>query len=1007
MNEVATAAEPSALESFDAYLEKQGLAGQAPAPAPSVTASAQPSTNQITIPQGQPQPSAPQLPRSAAVVDSLSQFNDYLGKNGLDVRNVPKTSTGEMISPAHMTEEKYISRNREGDVPLDIHTGAGAWERLQLGARRNKLDQLDLLRQMHGSDKIRLDSNGEFIFRSTDAQGQAKDIKVNESQMTARDLLDLTSEAPAFALSLLTSKGIPVKSVFKNALASAGGYAAGGVASDIASRAGTDRPVDLNEILSNRGSDALSQTLFGSALGKGISMLGALPRIANVAASKLGDTTKSGALAEIETGRQAVEKFSGVRMEPTIAELTGNPTATRLEAFFSNIPFVRNMILKKWQRQLENEKAVQSSLFGGQTPDISKAGQGVMDVLSSELQGAQGIAGKAADVVRSQTTKAITDPLADIPGAALSPFQLGTRMTRRGEAQLQNFKDKAGEMFNAVKSQPDAELPLFSANPIKQEAEKIKAEELVNKNKTTENIAYDQYGNPSAVESTSKQPIKELIPTGVDPILKAVSELPDQQSYFDLTRLRQSIYDRLSSPEPISSRGTYLLKRLGATVTQQLDEQGPKVLQPDTQALAEAARKFYADKVDTFYQKGIIGMLKPRTEAGAVDPELIASRLLAGGKGSITAYNTLASFFEKPQAIQDMNRLFRDHILNAGTDQATGLIKLEDLAGYVSRMEPEMVQKIFGQDKAKLLKTVQQGGLAVASNLTEGLKNLTRGSQASIQADELKKLIDSGQVNSYAIRKLVNSAKDLGEQYSNSIRRAVDANDFGVVEAAPETFAKQYLFNPSVPFKDVKNVMQSVYRHGDPELISDVRRAYLGEIFADSAKAQKGDVGQIVARVKGTPLRDLDPQALSIKLEDIGTRERLEEILGREQFDNLKSFALSIGGRAQRDLAGSMTGAFAGGSIFEKALHGLEGLSDIPQYAALAYLMTSPKSVSMIRGASKLSPLNVDQVVRSAVMTPEFFRAVSQDATSPQEAAKIAQEIKAWHDKAQGQPAQQ
>ena len=462
-----------------------------------------------------------------------------------------------------------------------------------------------------------------------------------------------------------------------------------------------------------------------------------------------------------------------------------------------------------------------------------------------------------------------------------------------------------------------------------------------------------------------------------------------------MVRLRNSIYDRIDSPEPISSRGTYLLKKLAKSVTSQIDEQGKDVFEGSTYAAINDFRKFYSENVDTFYQKGIIETLRPRTESGAINPELLASRLLAGGKGSVTTYQTLKNFFKAPQAVQDMNRLFRDHLIDAGTDQATGLIKMEDMAQAVVKLEPEIVKEVYGVAKDKLLSMVRASQLGQRGVEAQNVRFIG-GTQSGVEAAELKKLIDSGKFDSTALRKLQQSGNQLRVQYANSIRKAVAENDLGVIEAAPETFVQNYLANPGVKMSEVKDVMGSIYRQGNADVIGDVRRAYLGQIVSESAKRGK-DTTQIASQAKGAHLLELDPQSLSLFLKEPNNRARATEILGHDQFQAFQDFAVAIAGKTQRDIGGLATGAFAGTSIGEKILGGkLSALGPVPKYMVLSYLLTSPRTTQFLRGAARLSPVDFDAAIKAAVLTPEFFRTIASDAPNADEARKMAVEIKLW-----------
>lgn len=901
---------------------------------------------------------------TSATQDALARHNRLLGVG----------VSGDFLLPDLRTHEGYLQANQEPGIPLDQDTGAGALTRLALGVHRNRMDQLDTLRKMHGDENVRLDTEGNFIVRERNpTTGAQKDVLVDERNLTLRDLLDVTSELPALALSMATTKGVPAKSILEGSLKAAAGYFAGGVAEDAVASAGATGP-DTNEILTHRGGEAVGNSVFGYGIGKLIHGVGSLAQMAHVAASDAADKlTTSAAMAEVQAGRVATEARFGIRQEPTLAELTGNPMAIRLETFLSNIPIARKYILKAWARQAENERAIQNAFFGGEQPNAAGTGQSLIDLLGGEVAGAETKAVNAAGAVREQGTSALVQPLEGIAGKPLSNASYGSRMLTRTEAQLQSFKARSREKFSAAKSAPDANEPRFDTVPIKDVVHAIQSNDLV--------------------KDFSGRPV--LQPTGLNATLQDIRKLPENASYFDLVKLRSAIYDRVDSPEPITSEASRLLKKVGAAVTSEMGN-AKLYLSSDTYALIQDANQFYKDNVESFYQKGIVEMLKPRTERGAVDPELIASRLIAGGKGSVTAYKTIADFFEKPQAVADMNRLLRDHVLESGTDTATGQIKLEHLAASVAKMEPEIVQALFGASKADLMRVAQNTQLALSAG-NVGSKVPIRSSGDAVDVDALRGLLDSGKFNALSLQKLVARNNELRTLYGNQVFAAVKRNDFGIIEASPESFVKQFLLNPAIKASDVERVMQSIYSAGDSTLISDVRRVYLAQTFENSAKLAKGDVMQTLARIKGSPLRNLDPQKFALELEDPAVRQRMTTILGHDSFQALQDFATSLGGRVPKDAAGGLTGALKGGSLFDKIFseNGLGALSEMPKFIGMAWLMTNPMGLKSIMAAAKISPAKVALATRAALLTPEFMHVLIMDSASPDEARKNIEELKA------------
>jgi hypothetical protein len=922
----------------------------------------------------------PSLKDAAFLKDLEGDTPQMEGTNVPDLRGGPQ----EFVSQGTLSEEAYMRRTEEPGVPLDVNTGADLMTRLKLSVIKSKNDQLDLLRRTKGGENVRLSPEGEFIYRVTDDEGKQRDILVDERGMGLKDFVDIAKEAPALAASIMTTKGIPVGSILKQAFFGALSYAGVAGLTEVGGRAAAGAPLEVGETIKRRGEDALTDLTVGYGLGKGAEAFGIVPRIIRSTSSEITVPTRKEAFAEIERARKRVSGRTGIPVEATIGELTGSPFAQRLESFLSNIPIARNIVLRSWQRQVENEKAVMRVFLGEADPSLEKTSQELFRAVSKgpvrEVEQFDALRGKVRKGMQSQ----LEQPLRDIPGRALSDYEFGTRMIRRGDAQLNVFKKEAEAKFGTIKAQPDALAEVFDTGPLKANVQALKDAELVK-------------GAP-AKAGAAQEPIKQLVPTGVEPIMDAIDQLPPNMSYFDMVRLRNSIYDRLGSPEPISNRGTFLLKNLGSGVTAEMNKQAPNVLTSATQAMIKDANQFYSKNVETFYQKGILEMLKPRTEAGAVNPELVASRLLAGGKGSVTAFNTLKEFFKRPEAVAEMKSVLRDQVLDSAQDTHTGLIPLEDLASRISKLEPEIVQELFGKAKDALLKSVQEGQLAMkATRAGQGFVPIERGAQTAVEYDSLMELFRTGKINDASVRGLVQRAERMRVTYQNEIKRATLPNKIGMIEAEPAFFAKEFLFNPNVPRRAVKQVMDDLAANGEDKLLHDVRRTYIDALFRDTAKGAKGDPTQAISQLRSSPLQELDPHKFGLLFNDPTQRQRMKDILGETVFEEFNEFAVAISGRGQRDIAGLMTGALAGGSITSKVIKdGVAGMSTLPAYVTAAFLLTHPKMVRLLRTVGAGNATAARRVVRGAVLLPEFWGALSQYANTPEEAKQLAEEIQSW-----------
>lgn len=917
--------------------------------------------------------------------------NALAGQQGMGMWAQGMQQARQVLSnPAtYQEQEAQALEAQEPGVPMDVRSGAGALTRLRLGARRNRMHQLSLLRGLYGDEAVRMDKQGNWIVRTTDEAGAPKDLLVDEDNITLKDFADVAHKAPALALSIMSTKGIPAASIFKSAVMGALGWAGGEAATDVASRVGSVA-IEPGEIATTRGAQALTDVALGYGAGRAINAIGTLGRLLRMASSEtprlLDEGATLAARQRVEQGRQVVKEATGVTLQPTLGELTGNPVIQRLEAFFSNIPLARGFILHNIERRMANERAIQTELLkmggGGSAdvPDATRLGEEVLTAIGGKLQGLTQQADELAGSVRREATGALTDPLADISGGALSHTRFGQRMQRRGEAQLQHFKSEAARRYDAFRNLPEATEPRFDAMPIQERAITLKDE---------------------LIKSAGGDVEKALAPTGIVAQLDAVDRLPSDQSYFDLVKLRDAIYDRIGSPEPISGRGERILKDLGASVTREMQGQGPKVFGPNWK-LVEEAITYYRENVESFYQKGIAGMLKPRTEAGAIDPERIAGQLLAGGKGSVTAYNTFRDFFTKGGAVQDMNRLLRDELIDRGTDKATGLVRLEDMGAAVSKLEPEIVRELYGVAKQDLLREVQQAqtGLRIfgkAGAVPE------RGTQAVVEANALKEALATGQLKSGKLKALAATTAELERSYTTELTRALQQGDTRLIEAAPEKFVRNFLLNPATTERAAQNAMQHLTATGDDLLVGDVRRLYLADLFKAGAANATGDVQQLVSMQTGSPLRNLDPQKFAIVLENEAVQKRMNLVLGPEVAGAVREFGIAMSGRAGRDAAATTTGAFAGGSYFHNVMQllggkwgALKSLPDLAQYRVLSYLMTHPSSINSLRTVANAVPDQLDDVVKAMTLSPEFAHALASDSATPEEAAQVTREIQAW-----------
>jgi hypothetical protein len=134
---------------------------------------------------------------------------------------------------------------------------------------KSKNDQLDLLRRTKGGENVRMSPEGEFIYRTTDDEGKQR----GRSRGRTRDGPErfhrrVLKEAPALALSIMTTKNIPVGSILKQALVGAGTYGGAAGLTEVGGRAAAGAPLEVGETIMRRGEEALTDCN-GSAMDLG------------------------------------------------------------------------------------------------------------------------------------------------------------------------------------------------------------------------------------------------------------------------------------------------------------------------------------------------------------------------------------------------------------------------------------------------------------------------------------------------------------------------------------------------------------------------------------------------------------------------------------------------------------------------------------------------------------------------------------------------------------------
>lgn len=844
----------------------------------------------------------PDLPSLAPpTVDDPVPVNDPTDPVSKAAGIAPLTSSVMQKPPMGFMQElprlkSYRQMYQQGDVPLDTETGISAWDRLQLGARNAREDQLRYLRTKYGADKVDY-RGGRWVVRVNDPQtGKPKDILADPVGMDLGDFAAIAGDVPEMAGWLLGEAGaakIPslskvkgVARIARNVVSGTLGAESAGAVKDSAIREHEGSPIDLPEIGRRRTAQAGVDVTLGVPLGVGAEVFQWLKAPFNGSRSKVQ--------FDAITAQRRLMEEKGEIIPLTVGQSTGNPDIIRREKFTGKVLGGSRTYQQFTQDQQASMNKLQNIMLGSEPADDEVLGQQIISALSRKVDPVTGAVESAkAEVqftVKSQLEKLIGEKT--LPERQLANTYVGDIIRARMFGLRDEAKAKATAAYTDFEK-AGGKGALFQADDLANAAKKI------------EQSLPPQFTSKGAEASTAFVPEQS--------ILKRLKELQASQGhayrFSDLQKMRSEVMDDLSKSEAVPGLGSRYLTQISGAITEAMEKGVESLGSPELKALLQNANKIYREEVVPFGKKGVSEMFANEFESRWIGSSELASKFKSG-PGATDRYNLLKQFLGSDSLeFKALKRSILDDVLSEAHEPGGELLNAKRLFKSLSEFSQssstkEVATDILGDN---LKNAIEEAKLLLKAEATD-----------KIPASEIDKWLASKSPSTDAVLKLVHAERLKDKSFQTPILKALADHSTENLKLAPEDIVNR-LFSGERKTQQIREVMGLLSDR--PALIEDIRTSYLAKIFHEGG-------------IEGKSITDA--------LKESSLDKKARTILGDKLFEDLKQFgaiesAINVH-QGVAEMAGSMA---AGGRIDRLLTHPLKTSSTAIREWVTAKVLTS------------------------------------------------------------------
>lgn len=779
-----------------------------------------------------------------------------------------------------------------------------------------------------------------------------------------------------------------------------------------------DRPtIDLTGIIGHHAAQVpLDVTMDAAAIGGtktvdwAMSLLSGKPtptpveslrRVISGAISKTASETE-----QTKLGKQAMDYFAaeGVPYKPTIGEISNLPAVAKTEEYLGQQASGATAVKRRQAISEESNRAIQRYIREpGTLPLDEEVGRRGTAALSEAYQAADDFikreSADAAERLNQTAQKRLLDyfSLTKLPERGYPWPETGDMLTSMGNKSRDAWTGSVSSKYAAVYNHPDASIRNFSGDALADYARKTK-DQLISAVNETEKVGYDAYGSPVAMIGTERVPLKSLDITGVIPILDDLSKLKGSElSVLDLKHARTAINDQINRSLALTDTRSHFLNEIADEIDGQLQKSIDAISQQQKSSIGtvsaggpipagagiDTLRSLWDDAVSTYrdgvgkFKDKLIAPLWAKPDEMLVRNDAFMTQLM----GSDARYKALVNFFgEGSDAVNGFRdtvkkKLFADNLSGDGrtVDAAALLKRIQGMATQTPQLYNDVIQGQYDN----IFRDAKISGAVTGRIDLEDLDALMRSNPHPGFAD---------------YEHLASMEAARGKLYQNAVVKKFIKGDPSTPPINPEDFVR-YL--PQSNVRDVNQVMSIIESSGDPDLLNQLRRKTLQDIFYKASR--NASSLDIAAQRRGDNTFIVSLDGLQKVLATDEQKAVYKRILGPDKFEQLENYVDLQHLPAQRRERARGTGLLASGESTSALLGAItnplaKAGSTITEWAklkALSVLISTDWGVDTLKALEKTPgpPIigsKLPQTLTSSIITSQpFVKAMAQEFTDP------------------------
>jgi len=823
--------------------------------------------------------------------------------------------------------ENFVKRNAADGVPLDYASGMGAGVRAKLSFENNVDKQANMLKQQPGVVDVRKGPDGDLIARVRDGSGAVKDVVVNGRGISGGDVAALAGTALPVAAGMGAAFATSGFSLIPQALAvAAASNTAGGVQDFITRRMYGNEP-DVGEIAGRRTMGAGVDAAVPIGLGAGKRAVQWA-----IGKSKFASGLENAAMDAVARLRAE----SGVPLELSAAQASGNPLLARAEAFGANLPGSGPLKMQR-EKQADALRQIQRFILGEDPAKVEGEAEIATKTKSilgfNQRQAERGVAGdmNAAQGIAQNDIKNLLN--ASTVPKDITPTEAGIAVRAKMLEMRDKFRATAENLYNDVYVKAGGNDVVVPTRAVKATVDAIESK------------------LPEAATTLAPE-IKRVLDVGKSLIDKDGNPIPI--GLRQARELRSLVGDMIDQGQPTSSIPQRYLVQLKESLTQSIDDGVKASGNPEVAMALKDANTYYRNNVDKFHQTGIGSLFRDANQPGGVGDSTLVRNIFAG-EGDLESL-----------------RRFKN-MLGANSPEYKGLVR----AGLNEMLDNAAQGESFVQGD-RLLSSMRGWRNAefrrealgpIEKELTQNGELLRLAQGAKLSADDVERVLAARPGTAAdTMRNAIEKQKNLDRFYKSRLVKELNDGVFDPATLNPDEFVSRFVQNASAD--ETRSVLMHL-RSTSPELTDAIRRRTMLNLLQRSQREALPDeaIGDGLSRLSYDKLQKF------VSGPDV---TKYEAIVGKDAMNNLRDLMLVEAVKRKSENAAGAAGSLVTSNVLASFMRFKP--DEIPmliQNRIVAGILTSPATRSFARGLITIP--DTPRARLAAMASPPVLQAISEE----------------------------